>query len=56
MMEEAKQSIGGPLALVSKVSEVETVEKEGSDEEGFLMNSNDEFVAFYSNNQVKKVF
>ncbi|KAL7592770.1 hypothetical protein Lser_V15G32250 [Lactuca serriola] len=54
MYEESKLAIGGPLALVSKVSE--TDEKDGSDEEGFFMNSDDEAVAFYSNNRVKKFF
>ncbi|KAL7606668.1 hypothetical protein Lser_V15G16417 [Lactuca serriola] len=53
---EAKQSLGGSLALVSKVSEIESAEKENSDEESFIMNSGDEVVAFYSNNQVKKFF
>ena len=55
-MEEAKQSLGGPLALVSKVSEVAFAEKENSDEEGYLMNPDDEAIAFYSNNHVKKFF
>ncbi|XP_052627452.1 uncharacterized protein LOC128134082 [Lactuca sativa] len=54
--DESKMSLGGPLALVSKVSEVEATEKENSDEEGFLLNSDDEAVAFYSNNRVKKFF
>ena len=56
MVEESKKILGGPLALVSKVSEVETVDKKDSDEEGFLMNPDDEAVAFYSNNQVRKFF
>lgn len=56
IMEEAKQSFGGPLALVSKVSEMESTEKENSDEEGLILNSNDEVIAFYSNNRVKKYF
>ena len=47
MYEESKQSIEGPLALVSKVSEVEINETDGSDIEGFLMNSDDEAVTFY---------
>ena len=50
MVEESKQSLGGPLALVLKVSDVDTVDKKDSDEEGFIMNSEDEAVAFYSNN------
>ncbi|XP_023735438.1 uncharacterized protein LOC111883340 [Lactuca sativa] len=56
MLEESKQSLGGPLALVSKMNEVVSVENEGTDDEGFLMNSNNEAVAFYSNNRVKKFF
>ncbi|XP_023761595.1 uncharacterized protein LOC111910032 [Lactuca sativa] len=56
IMEEAKQILGGPLALVLKVSKVEFAEKENSDEEGFLMNSDDEAITFYSNNRVKKFF
>ena len=56
MFEESKQSLGGPLALVSKVIEIDAGEKEESDNEGFLMNSDDEAVAFYSNNRVKKFF
>ena len=46
MAEESKLSLGGPLALVSKVTEKESIEKENSDEEGFLINSDDEAVAF----------
>ena len=56
IMEEAKQSLGGPLAPVSKGSEGESAEKENSNEEGFLLNSGDEAIAFYSNNRVKKFF
>ena len=48
--EEAKISLSGPLALVSKVSEKEANEKEDSDNEGLIVNSDDEAVAFYSNN------
>ena len=58
--EESKISIGGPLALVSKVSgreaEKESVEKENSKDEGLIVNSNDEAIAFYSINRVKKFF
>ncbi|XP_023757080.2 uncharacterized protein LOC111905620 [Lactuca sativa] len=54
--EESKMSLGEPLALVSKVSEVESAEKENSDEEGLLLNSDDKAITFYSNNQVKKFF
>ncbi|XP_052627671.1 uncharacterized protein LOC128134224 [Lactuca sativa] len=34
MVEESKQSLGGPLALVSKISEIDNGEMEGSDNEG----------------------
>jgi len=54
--EEAIASLGGPLALVSKVSERENEKSKSDEEEGFLMNSDDEAVAFYSNNRVKKFF
>ena len=53
MAKELKLSLGGPLALVSKVFEKELIENENSDEEGFRMNSDDEAVAFFSNNRVK---
>ena len=57
MVEESKLNLGGPLDLVSKVTEKETIEGGDSDvEEGFLMNSDDEAIAFYSNNKVKKFF
>ena len=54
--EESKMSLGGPLALVSMVSEVESAEKESSDEEGLLLNFDDEAIAFYLKNWVKKFF
>ena len=54
--EELKISLGGSLALISKVNEKEFVEKEYSDNEGLLLNSDDEAIAFYSNNRVKKFF
>ena len=54
--EEAVASLGGPLALVSKVTERESEKLKSDEEEGFLMNSDDEAVAFYSNNRVKKFF
>ncbi|XP_023745018.1 uncharacterized protein LOC111893181 [Lactuca sativa] len=57
MSEESKLSLGGPLALVSKVSEKEAIEKgDSDDEEGFIMNSDDDAIGFYSNNRVKKFF
>ena len=42
---ESKMSIGGP-SLMSNVNEKESVEKEDSDSEGFLVNSDDEAIAF----------
>ncbi|XP_052626952.1 uncharacterized protein LOC128133522 [Lactuca sativa] len=42
LRKEWRSSLGGPLALVSKVNEIDTGEKEVSDNEGFLMNSDDE--------------
>ncbi|XP_023755306.1 protein PXR1-like [Lactuca sativa] len=57
MEEESKLSIGGLLAIVSKVTEKEAVENgDSDDEEGFIMNSDDEAIAFCSNNRVKKIF
>ncbi|KAL7614614.1 hypothetical protein Lser_V15G06614 [Lactuca serriola] len=57
---ESKISIGGPLALVSKISgreaKKESVEKENSEDEGLIVNSDDEAIAFYSNNRVKRFF
>lgn len=48
---ESRISLGGPLALVSKVAgrevEKEVVEKENSEDEGLIVNSDDEAVAFY---------
>ncbi|XP_052622549.1 uncharacterized protein LOC128127868 [Lactuca sativa] len=54
MYEDSKQSIGGPLALVSKVSEVDVNEKDDSDNEGFFMNSDDEAVATDAKSGVTK--
>lgn len=58
--EEGKLSLKGPLALISKVtvkdSEVEYVEQDNLKEEVFLFNSEDEVVAYYLNNKVKKLF
>ena len=56
MTEESKLSLGGPLTLVSKMSEKEEEEKDDSDEEGFMINSDDEAITYYSNNRVKKFF
>lgn len=46
---EGKLSLGGPLALVLKVSgketEVESTNVDGFNDEGFVMNSDDEVVA-----------
>ena len=53
-------SIGGPLALISKVSakeaKIEIVEKFDSDDKGFHVYSEDEDLAYYCNNKVKKLF
>ena len=55
--EETKTSLGGPLALVSKMNEKELNEKSDYDrEEGFVMNFDDESIEFYSNSHVKKFF
>lgn len=58
--EETKMNLGGPLALMSKVfgkeANDELVEKEGLGEEGFIVNSDDKAVDFYSNNKVKIFF
>ncbi|XP_052624916.1 uncharacterized protein LOC128132402 [Lactuca sativa] len=58
--EESKINICCPLALVSKIlgreAKKESVEKENSEDEGLIVNSDDEVVAFYSNNRVKKLF
>ena len=52
--------MGGPLTLVSNVSgkkpDVEYDDDDGSDNEGFVMNLDDEVVAYYSNNKVNKFF
>lgn len=58
IVDENKSSLGGPLALVSKVyaKEVETDEEAKNGEKGFLFNSDDEVVAYYLNNKVKKFF
>lgn len=53
--EENKLNYGGPMALVSKTNAHED-ESEGDtkeDEEGSLQNSDDEAIAYYSNNRVK---
>ena len=58
--EERKMNLGGPLALMSTVSakdsEIEVAKLVDSKDEEFLMNSEDEVVAYYSNNKVKKFF
>ncbi|XP_023737287.1 uncharacterized protein LOC111885248 [Lactuca sativa] len=58
--EESKINLGGPLALVSKVlgrvGGMEATEKESSEDEGLIVNSDDEAVAFYFNNRVKKFY
>ena len=53
---ETRISLGGPLALVAKISRKEfekvLAKKEKSDEEGLIVNSDDEAMAFYLNNRV----
>ena len=48
--EEARISLGGPLALMSTVTsreaEIESTENEGSEDEGITVNFDDEAVAF----------
>lgn len=56
--EENKMKSDGPMTLVSKAN-VKEYEFEGDakeDDEGFLLNSYDEAVCYYSNNRVKKFF
>lgn len=47
--EKDKVSFGGPLALVSYV-------KDDENEEGLIVNSDDEAVPYYSNNNVKNFY
>lgn len=51
-------NFGGPMTLVSKTTtkENESNEEVKEGEEGFILNSDDEVVAYYSNNTVKKFF
>lgn len=53
-------SLGGPLALVLKVTSRETkvksAEYDGSENEGLIVNSDDEAVYFYSTNKLKKLY
>lgn len=60
IVEETRISLGSPLALMSKVTnrevELESTVIEGLEYEGLIVNSDDEAVAFYSNNKVKKFF
>ena len=48
--EETRISLGGPLALMSKVTSreagIESTENEGSEDEGITVNFDDEAVAF----------
>nr|KAJ0213712.1 hypothetical protein LSAT_V11C400159680 [Lactuca sativa] len=57
---EFKQKEGGPLALMSKVTsrdaKIESTENDGLEDVGLIVNSDDEAMAFYSNNKVKKIF
>ena len=56
--ENDKTSFGGPLALISKtnVKDACSDDVDGKSEEGVIVNSDDEAVAYYSNNNVKKVY
>lgn len=60
IVEEGKLSLGGPLTLMTKVttndSKIESVKEVKLEEEGFLVDSLDEVVAYYLNNKVKKFF
>ncbi|XP_023757104.2 uncharacterized protein LOC111905646 [Lactuca sativa] len=56
IVEETKLNLGGPLALVSNISEKEAENGDSEEEEGFIMNSYDEAIVFYSNNRLKKFF
>lgn len=53
-------NMGGPLAWISKafgkVSEIEVAEKIDSEDKVFLVNSEDEAMAYYLNNKVNKFF
>lgn len=53
--ETKKLNFGGPLAFVStmNVEDMCSDSEEGNSEEGLLMNSDDEVVAYYSSNSVK---
>ena len=50
MVEESRIILGGPLALVSKASgresEMEVADNKGSEEEGLIVDSDDQDIAF----------
>lgn len=54
--EKDNTTFGGPLALVSKTNVKDPCfdDEDGENEEGFIVNSDDEVMAYYSNNNVKK--
>ncbi|XP_052627545.1 uncharacterized protein LOC128134134 [Lactuca sativa] len=52
--EESKAMLGGPLAFKSKISEKDADKDAPDEDEGFIMNFDDEAISFYSNNQMKK--
>lgn len=56
--ENRKMNFGGPLALILKTTRKEVCfDGEANDnKEGLLMNSDDETLAYYSNNSVNKFY
>lgn len=56
--ENNKMNFGGPMELVSKniMKEFGYDGEADKNEEGFLMNSDDEVIAYYSNNRFKKFY
>lgn len=56
--EKDKVSFGGPLALVSKtnVNEAYSDIEDKEDEEGLIVNYDDEAMSYYSNNNVKNFY
>ena len=56
--EKDKTTFGDPLAFVSNTNVIESCYnvKDGENEEGLIVNSDDEIVAYYSNNNVKNFY
>lgn len=58
--QKGKFDSGGPLELISKVdekeSEIKTGEQDNSEEEHFLVNFEEEAIAYYSNSKLKRFF